>query len=109
MGRRGESKRLAIPGFKMADQTHGVTAEKFSRPFHDAFRAKRTVCPEEICMAKRLFFEKSGLDQHYRVVHKKEATPTVMKFASQTMRHYYGEETLAFICYLSERKSEVSI
>ena len=81
----------------------------FARPFHDAFQAKRVICPEQQCFEKLLFFEKNGLGQHYRVIHKKEATDVVMKLACQTMEQFYGEETLAYICFLSERKSAVTI
>ncbi len=48
------------------------------------------------------------MGQHYRIIHKKEATG-IMKVAFQTMLQLYGEETLAYICFLSERKSVVSI
>ena len=54
----------------------------FARPFHNAFQAKRLICPE---------LEKIGLGQHYWVIHKKEATDVVMKLACQTMEQFYGQ------------------
>ena len=110
-GRRRKGKRPENPVSKMAEFEVEVRKNNcnFSRPFHDAFQAKRVICPEQECFEKRLFFEKNGLGQHYRVIHKKEATDVVMKLACQTMEQFYGEETLAYICFLSERKSAVSI
>ncbi len=34
---------------------------------------------------KAIIFGKNGMGQHYRVIHKKEATDVIMKAAFQTM------------------------
>ena len=112
MGRRKIGKRLAIPASKMASPAIAdVSLEDstFGRPFHYAFLEKKVIYPESECFKKLLFFEKiAGLGQHYRVIHKKIATESVMKKPSETMRQSYGQETLEYICFLSERKSNVS-
>ena len=111
MGRRKIGKRLAIPASKMASLAIADVSLKdstFGRPFHCAFLEKKVICPENECF-KKLFFEKiAGLCQHYRVIHKKIATESVMKKASETMRQSYGQETLEYICFLSESKSNVN-
>ena len=74
MGRRGKAKRLANPASKMADSVmadHAINFLNFPRPFHEAFLAGKIVCPEREC--KVLFFEKTGIGHHFRIMHKKEA------------------------------------
>ncbi len=111
MGRQEMQKRLANPASKMASlEMAGLSLAdgSFHRPFHDAFQINRVICPEKECVEK-LFFEKNGLGQHYWVIHKKEATEAITTMASQTMRQFYGQETLQYICFLSARKSKASV
>ncbi len=54
------------------------------------------------------FFEENGLLQHFRVAHKKNITPQDFKNSALTMKRMYGEETLRYIQYQSEKESKVS-
>ena len=110
MGRGGVAERLANPAFKMAsaanmadegDLTH------FHRPFHDASQPRKVICPENECVEKLLFFENSGLNQHFRIIHKKEAVANDLSKSTQIMKNLYGQETLKYISLLSEMKSKV--
>ena len=102
MGRRETRKRLTNPASKMASLEMAdlsLADESFHRPFHDAFQINRVIWPEKECVEKLLFFKKNGLGQHYRVIHKKEATEEITTMASQTMRQFYGQENLQYICF----------
>ena len=43
----------------------------FARPFHNAFQAKRVICPKQECFEKLLFFEKNGLGQLMQLIREK--------------------------------------
>ncbi len=76
MGRGEIAKRPANPAFKMASDVmadDGDNLENFHRPFHNASQTRKVICPETECVEKLLFFENSGLTQHFRIIHKKEA------------------------------------
>ena len=108
-GRGKKGKRLGNPASKMATSLMadtGVDNECYNRPFHEASTANKIICPESKCVEKLLFFEENGLGQHCRVIHKHDAD---FVKASSTMRYLYGQETLKYICILSENKSKVSI
>ena len=85
-----------------------MDTNSFPRPIHSAFQGKKIICPENECSEKQLFFEKNGLGQHYRVIHKTEVIEDNIKKANQIMRAFYGKETLEFIRFLSKKKSKVS-
>ena len=91
---------------EMTDST--IDTNSFPRPIHSVFPAKEIICHENECSEKQLFFEKNGLGQHYRMIHKTEVTEDNIKKANQTMRAFYGEETLEFIRFGSQKKSKVS-
>ena len=82
----------------------GEYRQKFFRPFHEAYQANKVACPESQCLERHLFFEKDGLAQHYRIAHKCEVDATNV---SLTMKQLHGEETLAYIRFLSELNSKV--
>ena len=76
MGRGGVAERVANPAFKMASAANMADEgdlTNFHRPFHDASQTRKVICPENECVEKLLFFENSGLNQHFRIIHKKEA------------------------------------
>ena len=80
----------------------------FLRPFHSAYLVHKVVCPDAQCLEKGLFFEESGLPQHFRVIHKTELTQQDVQNSVLTMQRRHGEETLEYIHYDSENRSEVS-
>ena len=109
MGRREIAKRLANPAFKMASDVmadEGDNLENFHRPFHNASQTRKVICPETECVEKLLFFENSGLTQHFRIIHKKEANAKDFSKSAEIMKNKYGQETLKFISLLSEKKSK---
>ena len=77
----------------------------FNRHFHNAYKAKKIFCPEADCVKKLLFFEENGLAHHYRVMHKKNVDMVAVK---DKMHYFYGQETLRYVCILSQKKSEAS-
>ena len=56
-----------------------------------------------------IFFEKSGLVQHYGTIHKKDANAKVITKARSKTQEIYGGETLQFISTISEWKSKEGI
>ena len=70
---------------------------------------KKIISPEQNCRQNVIFFEESGLGQHYRVIHEKYATAEVVAKARTKTWEIYGRETLHFIFTISEWKSKVSI
>ncbi|CAB4024997.1 RNA-directed DNA polymerase from transposon X-element, partial [Paramuricea clavata] len=48
----------------------------------------------------------SGLAHHFRTVHNRQMVPQDTKNSALAMKRMFGEETLRFIKYISERKSE---
>ena len=85
-----------------------IRAETFLRPFHEASLVNKVVCPVAECVGNALFFEENGLPQHFRVAHKKNIMPQDFKNSALTMKRMYGEETLRYIQYQSEKESKVS-
>ena len=109
-GKKGEAtgKSCIQDGdvFNGGHRTTGVDNECYNRLFHKASKVNKIICPESKCVEKLLFFEENGLGQHCRVIHKHNAD---FVKASSMMRYLYGQETLRYICILSENKSKVSI
>ena len=56
-----------------------------------------------------IFFEESGLGQHYRRIHKRDANAKVITKVRSKTQEIYGEETLQFISAMSEWKSKEGI
>ena len=54
------------------------------------------------------FFQESGRAHHFRTVHSRQMVAQDTKKSALAMKRMSGEETLKFIKYISERKSEVS-
>lgn len=82
--------------------------EIFSRPFHEAYLTNKVVCPMAECLENFRFFKESGLAHHFRIVHNRQMVPQDTKNSALAMKRMFGEETLRFIKYISDRKSEVS-
>jgi hypothetical protein len=82
--------------------------EIFSRPFHEAYLTNKVVCPMAECLENFRFFKESGLAHHFSTVHNRQMVPQDTTNSAVAMKHMFGEETLRFIKYISERKSEVS-
>lgn len=109
MGRGEKAKRLANPVSKMAEALMADFPE-LPRPVHKAqLSMKKIISPEQNCRQNVIFFEESGLGQHYRVIHEKYATAEVVAKARTKTWEIYGRETLHFIFTISEWKSKVSI
>ena len=72
MGTRKEERRLVDPVFKMAKASMAdfIQTETFeNRPFHLGYINKKLPCPHISCRGEdgKVFFEKKGLAQHFRV------------------------------------------
>ena len=78
---------------------------EFPRPVHKAVRMKQIICPEQNCCENMIFFEESGLGQHYRTIYKKDANAKVITQARSKTQEIYGREMLQFISTISEWKS----
>jgi hypothetical protein len=92
----------------MADvDEDNANREAFSRPLHKAFLANKVVCPMPQCVQHKLFFENNGLAQHFRMAHKKQMTDQDLSNSYSFMKRMYGEETLKYISYLSEKSTKV--
>ena len=87
----------------------GDNLENFHRPFHNASQTRKVICPETECVERLLFFENSGLMQHFRIIHKKEANAKDFSKSAEIMKNKYGQETLKFISLLSEKKSKAQV
>ena len=75
-GRGKRAKRLGNPAARLATSLmadKGVDNDRMHRPFHEASKANKIICPESKCVEKLLLFEENGLGQHYRVLHKHNA------------------------------------
>ena len=108
MGKGEKAKRLANPVSKMADALMADFPE-FPRSVHEAVRMKKIICPEQNCCENMIFFEESGLGQHYRTIYKKDANAKVITKARSKTQDIYGGETLQFISAISEWKSKEGI
>lgn len=51
----------------MADE-YAIIKNKF-RPAHVAYLEQKIACPHPICQEEAVFFQKNGLQQHYRIRH----------------------------------------
>lgn len=60
------------------------------------------------CMENFHFFNESGLAHHFRTVHNRQMVAQDTKESALAMKRMFGEETLRYIKYISERKSKVS-
>ena len=69
-GRRKEERRLADFVFKMAESVmaddYAIFKNEF-RPVNLAFLEEKIVCPHPSCEGEAVFFQKNGLQQHYRL------------------------------------------
>ena len=81
--------------------------EFFYRPFHEAYLTNEIVCSIAECLENFRFFKESGLAQHFRTVHNRQMVPQDTKNSALAMKRMFGEETLRYIKYISEKKSEV--
>ena len=59
---------------------------EFPRPVHKAVRMEKIICLEQNCCENMIFFEESGLGQHYRTIHKKDANAKVITKARSKNR-----------------------
>ena len=108
-GMRTMRKRLANRESKMAtaamaDADVDNANRNFSQPLHKAVLANKCICPISCCVENMLFFERNaGLARHFCTVHKKPVTEQDLLDSTSIMKRMYGEETLNYIWYLSEK------
>ena len=81
---------------KMIDEAE-ISTNPFNyrrRPVHMAFLNKKLPCPHIFCAQNVAFFEESGIEHHWRVIHNKKLNTDDMHNAHKFMRKIHGEETL---------------
>ena len=110
MGGKGKfgRKRLGENAFKMADQTNDLNIcidsdtedvrymlLEMERPIHNAFKSGKVLCPKQLCLGRKEFFEESGIQHHFRVKHNSDFTENDHQYSIRTRRILHEEETKA--------------
>lgn len=65
-----------------------------SRPIYRAFLSKKIPCPHVFCAENASFYEESGIQHHWSVIHNKKCTTDNLGDARKLMMKRHGEETL---------------
>ena len=67
------------------------------RPFHEAFRNGKKLCPKDSCVEKMEFFEHNGIDHHFRTKHNAPFTNSDNDDSLRKFRTLYEKETKDFL------------
>ena len=67
-----------------------------TNPFYldKAFLNKKLPCPHAFCSQNVSFYEESGIEHHWRVIHNNKCTTKDFQNARKLMMEVHGDETL---------------
>ena len=86
--------------------------ESLQRPFQAAYLEKKIVC--SLCYNQKkeikFFLDGSGIEHHFKVVHKEKCSPEVLLQCTRMTRKMHGNETRETIkLYMAEKFKKVKV
>ena len=76
------------------------------RPVHFAYLEQKIACPHPVCQEESVFFQKNGLQQHYRIRHAEARfVQKIEEAAHVRMKKLHGKETRNILEKLYEKRS----
>ena len=115
MGRAKRKTRLADYDFKMAEnnlcKTRGKEKESFRVCFsegkvHQLVQKDKIPCSHSSCEKDPHFFERNGISQHFRVVHKCTFTDVNLQQSLALRRRLHAKETMNILNEFFKSRSE---
>ena len=79
--------------FINANDEIGELTSNEKRPIHEAVCLGKILCPDDDCVAKRLFFLENGIGHHFRVIHKREFSDRERNQSISICKKLHVEET----------------